>query len=223
MYHRDGIVGTSKKLMMELREKGQPAEVLDQYSNPHNPIVHYLTTGQEIWDQCEGKLDYVVAGMGTGGTITGISRKLKELDANIKIVGVDPPGSSLSGLEEGMTPAKGGQVVEGTGYDFIPRVYDRTGADDFMPGPDKESFIMARRLLKEEGLMCGGSSGQAMHAAIEYIKKNKIGKGKRVVVVLPDNIRNYMTKHLNVDWMYERDYITEQECADLNKTDLVPN
>jgi cystathionine beta-synthase len=223
MYHRDGIIGTSIKLRDQLREKGLGAEVLDQYSNPHNPLVHYLGTGQEIWDQCEGKLDYVVAGMGTGGTLTGMSRKLKELDPNIKIVGVDPPGSCLSGPENYHEPAKGGQVVEGTGYDFIPRVYDKQGADDFMPGPDKESFVMARRLLKEEGLMCGGSSGQAMHAAIEYIKKHKIGKGKRVVVVAPDNIRNYMTKHLNADWMYERDYITEQECADLNSTDLVPN
>jgi len=83
MYHRDGIVGTSKKLRDEIREKGRGAEILDQYSNPANPIAHYLETGQEIWDQCEGKLDYVVAGMGTGGTLTGISRQLKERDPNI--------------------------------------------------------------------------------------------------------------------------------------------
>lgn len=82
---------------------------------------------------------------------------------------------------------------------------------------------MARRLMREEGLMCGGSSGQAMDAAIKFIQKNNIGKGKRVVVVLPDNIRNYMTKHLNADWMFERNYITEKECMDLNTTDLVPN
>lgn len=107
-------------------------------------------------------------------------------------------------------------MIEGTGYDFFPRVYDKHGADYFVSGPDKESFIMARRLMKEEGLMCGGSSGQAMHAAIQFIKKNRIGKGKTVVVVAPDNIRNYMTKHLNADWMYERNYITEKECADLN-------
>lgn len=82
-----------------------------------------------------------------------------------------------------------------------------------MKGPDKEGFIMARRLMREEGLMCGGSSGIAMQGAIEFIKAHKIGKGKRVVVLLPDNIRNYMTKHLNADWMYERGYITEQDCA----------
>lgn len=90
-------------------------------------------------------------------------------------------------------------------------------------GPDKESFIMARRIMKEEGLMVGGSAGQALHGAISFIKKHKIGKGKRVVVVFPDNIRNYMTKHLNPDWMYEKGYITEKECADLYTTDLVPN
>lgn len=105
----------------------------------------------------------------------------------------------------------------------MPRVYDIKCSDEFVPGPDKESFIMARRLMKEEGLMVGGSSGQAMHAALEYIKKNKIGKGKRCVVVCPDNIRNYMTKHLNADWMYERNYISEEECMKLNTTDLVPN
>jgi len=119
--------------------------------------------------------------------------------------------------------ADGGQVVEGIGYDFLPRVFDRTVVDEWMKGPDKEGFIMARRLMREEGLLCGGSSGTAMQGAIEYIKENKIGKGKRVVVLLPDNIRNYMTKHLNSDWMYERGYITEEECAQGYLSDLVPN
>ena len=223
MYHRDGIVGMCLKLQKEIREKGGSAEILNQYNNPHNPIAHYMETGQEIWDQCEGKVDYVFAGMGTGGTLTGISRKLKELDPNIKCIGIDPPGSVLSGPENYHEPAPGGQVIEGTGYDFVPRVYDKGCADEFIPGPDKESFIMARRILKEEGLMVGGSSGQAMHAAIKYIKENNIGEGKRVVVVCPDNLRNYMTKHLNPDWCCERGYITDKECADLFTTDLIPN
>lgn len=94
---------------------------------------------------------------------------------------------------------------------------------EWMKGPDKESYVMARRLLREEGLMCGGSSGTAMWAAVDYIKKNKIGKDKRCVVILPDNIRNYMTKHLNNDWMYERGYITEEACAKAAVSDLVPN
>lgn len=161
--------------------------------------------------------------MGTGGSVTGISRRLKELDPNIKIIGVDPPGSVLSPLDKQVPSAPGGQVIEGTGYDFHPRVYDFSAVDDWVSGPDAESFVMARRLLKEEGMMAGGSSGQAMHGAIEYIKKHKIPKGKRVVVILPDNIRNYMTKHLNADWMYERGYMTEKDCADSYLCDLIEN
>jgi cystathionine beta-synthase len=103
-----------------------------------------------------------------------------------------------------------GQQTEGIGYDFIPRVFDRSVVDEWIKGSDKDSFIMARRLMREEGFMCGGSSGTAMWAAVKYIKENKIGKDKTVVVVLPDNIRNYMTKHLNNDWMYEHGYITEE-------------
>jgi cystathionine beta-synthase len=125
-------------------------------------------------------------------------------------VGVDPEGSILAQPESmnGDGP-DGGQQIEGVGYDFIPRVLDRTVCDTWIKGPDKESFNMARRLLREEGMMCGGSSGQAMWAAVKHIKESGIGKGKTVVVLLPDNIRNYMTKHLNNDWMYERQYITE--------------
>jgi len=102
-------------------------------------------------------------------------------------------------------------------------VLDRTLVDEWMKGPDKESYLMARRLIKEEGMLCGGSSGTAMWAAIKYIKEHNIGAGKRCVVVCPDNIRNYMTKHLNNDWMYERGYITEEECAKASVSDLVPN
>lgn len=177
-------------------------------------MVHYEETGQEIFDQCSGKLDYVFIGAGTGGTLTGISRKLKELDPKIQIIAIDPLGSILAEPEDmnspaNNTPAEGGQVVEGIGYDFIPRVLDRTHTDHWMKGPDKESFIMARRLMREEGMMCGGSSGTAMWGALKYIKDNNIGEGKRCVVLLPDNIRNYITKHLSADWMYEKTYITE--------------
>ena len=163
-------------------------------------------------------------GAGTGGTLTGISRKLKEKDPNIKIIAIDPEGSILAQPESLNGPGpKGGQQIEGIGYDFIPRVLDRTLTDFWMKGPDKESYLMARRLMREEGLMCGGSSGTAMWAAVKYIKENNIGKGKRCVVICPDNIRNYMTKHLNDDWMYERGYITEEQCAKNAVSDLVPS
>ena len=109
------------------------------------------------------------------------------------------------------------------GYDFIPRVLDRTVVDSWMKSPCKDSFIMARRLLREEGFMCGGSSGTAMDAAVKYIKEHKIGADKTVVVVLPDNIRNYMTKHLNDDWMCERGYITEQQCFERNLPKHIEN
>lgn len=136
-------------------------------------MVHYEETAEEIFDQCEGKIDYIFIGAGTGGTITGIARRIKEKDPSIKIIGVDPNGSVLAqpeSLNSANPAAEGGQIVEGIGYDFLPRVIDRTVVDEWMKGPDKEGFIMARRLMREEGLMCGGSSGTAMHGAIEYIK-----------------------------------------------------
>ena len=211
-------------IAIELVNKLENAHCLDQYKNTGNPMAHYQETGQEIWDQCEGKIDYLVLGTGTGGTMTGIARKLKEKNPNIKIIAVDPEGSILAQPESINGPGpEGGQQVEGIGYDFIPRVLDRTLADYWIKGPDKESYLWARRLMREEGLMCGGSSGTAFWAAVKYIKENNIGKGKRVVVVLPDNIRNYMTKHLNDDWMYERGYISEADCAAGAKSDLIPN
>jgi cystathionine beta-synthase len=189
-------------------------------------MSHYDETGQEIWEQTDGKVDYVIMGVGTGGTITGVARKLKEKNSAIKVIGVDPPGSILASdpkMNEDNPAAPGGQVTEGTGYDFIPRCYQQEIVDDFIKGPDQESFIMARRLMKEEGLMCGGSSGQAMWGAIQYIKKHNIGKGKTVVVLLADGIRNYMTKHLSADWMYERGYISEKECTEAYTDTLIPN
>ena len=153
-----------------------------------------------------------------------MSRRLKELNKDIKIIAIDPEGSILAEPASLNGPGpEGGQQVEGIGYDFIPRVLDRTLVDEWIKGPDKESYLMARRLLKEEGLMCGGSSGTAFWATVEYIKKHKIGADKRVVVILPDNIRNYISKHLNNDWMYERGYITEQDCAKASVSDLVEN
>ena len=120
----------------------------------------------------------MVLGAGTGGTLTGISRKLKELDPNIKIIAVDPNGSVLAepaNLNTENPSAESGQSIEGIGYDFLPRVCDRTNVDHWIKAPDKESYLMARRLMREEGLMCGGSSGTAFWAAVKYIKEQKIG------------------------------------------------
>jgi len=187
-------------------------------------MAHFEETGQEIWDCCEGKVDYVFLGAGTVGTLTGVSRKLKMMDPNVKIIALDPHGSDLAepkSLNDDK-PAYGYQI-EGIGYDFDPRVCDKTLVDEWIKTSDGPSFPMSRRLIREEGLLCGGSSGTAMHYALEYIKEHKIGKDKRCVVILPDGVRNYMTKFLSNDWMYENGFITEEECVKLNTTTLVEN
>ena len=216
--HKRSYIGVALQLAADLDN----AHCFDQYSNVHNPMAHYEETAEEIWDQCSGRIDYVFLGAGTCGTLTGISRKLKEKDPNITIVGVDPEGSVMA-EPASLNAQKGGIEVEGIGKDFIPRCLDKTHVDHWMKANGKRSYTMARRLLREEALMCGGSAGAPMQAAVEYIKEHKIGAGKRCVVLFPDNIRNYMTKHLNNDWMYEKGYITEKECADAAVSDLVPN
>ena len=164
----------------------------------------------------------MVIGAGTRGTLTGISRKLKQLNDKIQIIGVDPLGSILAEPPE-LNTAAGSYKVEGIGYDFIPRVLDRTLVDKWYKSDDKESFILARKLIKEEGLLVGGSSGTALYGALEAIKELNIGEGKRVVILLPDSVRNYMTKYLNNDWMYENGFITEEECVELSYSKLVPS
>lgn len=216
-------VGSHIGIALELNKKLENSHILDQYKNPSNPIVHYDETGQEIFDQCGGKIDYVVISAGTGGTLTGISRKLKELDPNIQIVGVDPEGSILAQPDELNKDGIHSYKVEGIGYDFIPRVLDRTHTDRWIKVDDPEAFNYARRLIREEGMFVGGSSGTAMAAAVKLIKELNIGEGKRVVVLLPDSIRNYMTKFINNDWMYENGFLTEEECVRANTSDLVDN
>jgi cystathionine beta-synthase len=148
---------------------------------------------------------------GTGGTITGVGRKLKEKDKNIQIIGVDPHGSILALPDnlnsEGVHPYK----VEGIGYDFIPKNCDRNIVDKWYKCGDKDSFIMARRIIKEEGLLVGGSSGSCLVAAIQYCKDLNLGPDKRAVVVFVDGIRNYISKFLNDEWMLENGYFSQEE------------
>lgn len=172
--------------------------ILNQYENPSNVLAHYEGTAEEILKQCDGKLDVFVAGAGTGGTLTGIGKKLKEKLPNIKIIGVDPIGSILAQPDEKneiIKPYK----VEGIGYDFIPQSLDRSIVDEWVKTDDAESFYMARRLIMTEGLLCGGSSGSAVVAAIKVAKKLK--ENQRCVVILPDSIRNYISKFVNDGWM----------------------
>ncbi len=197
-------IGVAKRLNREIPN----SHILDQYANPGNPLAHYDGTAEEILDSCDGKVDMVVCGAGTGGTITGIARKLKERCPDCVVVAVDPVGSILAEPEslndEGrLQPYK----VEGIGYDFIPTVLDRSIIDRWEKCEDRASFIMARRLIATEGLLCGGSSGAAMSCAIRAARTLK--KGQRCVVLLPDSVRNYMTKFLNNDWMWEHGYADE--------------
>jgi len=179
----------AKKLQKELPN----AHILDQYGNQSNPDAHYLGTGQEILDDLDNKVDMVVVGVGTGGTLTGIAKKVKEKCPKAIIVGADPEGSLLAGPEE-IKPYH----VEGIGYDFIPDVFDRTQVDVWVKTNDKESFKYARQLMKDEGLLVGGSSGTAIMAMLQQAKA--LEKGRNCVVVLPDGVRNYMTKFVDEDW-----------------------
>ncbi|CAK9813176.1 Cystathionine beta-synthase [Anthophora plagiata] len=193
-------INVAQKLQSEIPN----SIVLDQYTNPGNPLSHYDQTATEIWRQCEGKIDYLIAGAGTGGTISGIGRKLKELSRDIQIIAVDPEGSILDPLTKSQEEI-GFYEVEGIGYDFVPTVLDRNVIDKWVKTEDCESLNAARTLIRQEGLLCGGSSGAALVAALKIAKD--LPEGKRVVVILPDGIRNYLTKFVSDHWMEIRGFM----------------
>lgn len=189
-------ISLAKKLQKEIPR----SFILDQYKNPANPEVHYLTTAQEILDDAGDNLAMVVISVGTGGTITGVAKKLKEINPTIQIIGVDPEGSILGGGDD-IHP----YLVEGIGYDFIPDVLDNKLIDEYIKINDKNSFLMARRLIKEEGLLVGGSSGSAVWAALQVAPRLK--KGEKCVVVLPDGVRNYLTKFVDDNWLKQKGFL----------------
>jgi cystathionine beta-synthase len=182
-------IGVAKKLERELPN----AHILDQYANPSNIAAHYEGTAEEILADLGGEVDMVVAGAGTGGTISGISRKIKEKRPSCIIVGADPEGSILAGPGDIKT-----YQVEGIGYDFIPEVCEQKRVDRWVKTNDTESFRLARQMIREEGILCGGSSGSALQAALKEAKSLK--KGQNCVVIFPDGIRNYMSKFIDSKW-----------------------
>ncbi len=188
--HPDSHISLAKKLNKEIPN----SYILDQYANPNNPGAHYHGTAQEIIDDFGKDLHMVVATVGTGGTITGLARRLKEYNPEIKIVGVDPVGSILGGGTE-VKP----YLVEGIGYDFFPEVLDNSLINHYIKTQDAESFLMARHLMREEGLLVGGSSGAAMCGALEAAKS--LQKGQKCLVIFADSIRNYMSKFASDEWM----------------------
>ena len=192
----ESLLGVAKRLNEEIDDSVIP----DQYENPDNPDAHYYGTGAEIWEDFGDSLDMVVITAGTGGTITGAARYLKEKNPEILIIGVDPEGSILGGREEVFT-----YQVEGIGYDFIPGVLDRDLVDRWIYVNDQDSFRMARRLIQEEGLLVGGSSGSAIWATLEAVKLYP--EAKKVLTLLPDSIRNYLTKFVSDDWMREQGFL----------------
>ncbi|MFO0660223.1 MAG: cystathionine beta-synthase [Polyangiaceae bacterium] len=188
-------IGVAKRL----REVIPGSFILDQYSNPSNPLAHEEGTGREIIDQCGGKLDAVVISAGTGGTITGVARAIKKELPHVQVIGVDPEGSILAGPGEIKS-----YKVEGIGYDFIPDVLDVKLVDRWIKSNDRDSFIVARQLLRQEGMLVGGSCGSAVWAAMQVCREMK--PGQRVVVILPDSSRNYMTKFISDAWMRQHDF-----------------
>jgi cystathionine beta-synthase len=202
-----------KNVAHRLAEEIPGACCPDQYSNPANPLTHYTTTGPEIWRDTAGRITAFVAGIGTGGTISGTGRYLKEQNAQIKIVGADPPGSIYSGDTPG--PYK----VEGIGMELFPKNYDASVVDEVIRIEDRISFSWARRLAREEGILTGGSGGTAIGAALAYSRR--LTADDVVVVLLPDTGRGYLSKQYNETWLRENDMLVQSGSTEPTLRDVL--
>jgi cystathionine beta-synthase len=195
--HPDSYYNVSDRLVAEIPGAWKP----NQYANPENPASHYHGTGPELWRQTEGRITHFVAGVGTGGTISGTGRYLKEVSkGRVKIIGADPEGSVYSG------GSGRPYLVEGVGEDFWPDAYDRTVCDEIVAVSDGDSFEITRRLAREEGLLVGGSCGMAVAAALRVAEK--AGPDDVIVVLLPDGGRGYLSSVFNDKWMAQYGFLS---------------
>ena len=199
----------SDRLAAELPNAFKP----DQYANMANPQTHFETTGPELWSQVDGNIDAFVCGVGTGGTVTGMGRYLKEQNPDILVVGTDPDGSIYTTPEDSIHP----YLVEGIGEDFWPQTFSREIVDRWIKVSDRDSFRMAMRLVREEGILTGGSGGTAVHGALEIARE--LGAGKRVVVLLPDTGRGYISKVFNPEWLVANGMLSADEAATITPDD----
>jgi cystathionine beta-synthase len=200
--HPENYIEVARKIARETPNSFMP----DQYSNLANPMIHYETTGKEIWQQTGGRITCFVAGIGTGGTISGAGKYLKEQNRKIRVVGVDPEGSIFRDVFKGIK-ASGSRIykIEGIGEDFLPKTTDLSVLDDVVRVSDKESYIMARRLAREEALLMGSSSGAAVVGTLRVAKE--MSENDVIVTLLPDRGERYLTKLYNDDWMKENGFL----------------
>ncbi len=200
--HPDSYYSTAERLTRETPHSFRP----DQYSNPNNPRAHYETTGPEIWDQTRGRVTHFVAGAGTGGTICGVGRYLKERNPAVRVIAADPQGSVFSG------GAGRPYLTEGVGEDFWPANYDSSLVDDVVAVSDADAFAMARLVTRREGLLIGGSGGTAVAAALRVAEP--LGSDAVVVVLIPDSGRGYLSKVFNDTWMSDYGFLRPHQSMD---------
>ncbi|CAG8942614.1 unnamed protein product [Penicillium salamii] len=199
----DSIISVAQRLHEDI----PGSFILNQYENPENPAAHEFGTAEELWYQTEGQVDVVISGAGTGGTVTGLARGLKKHSKDILVVAADPLGSVLARPDD-LNQTEAEYKVEGIGYDFVPGVLDQAAPDLWLKTCDRDSFLYARRLVQGEGLLCGGSSGATIAALVQLMESRPDlnQEDKLVIVILPDSLRNYLTKFASNDWMAAHGY-----------------